>query len=138
MNIVRELRKRKGVQQKELAIAVGVSQPTVSEWEANKKDPSGERLKKLAEFFGVDELVVLGKGIVDLNNHELFMPVDPNISGVSEAEQIKQYILTKLEESKTPEIRIVSGAMEKMSKEQQDQVVAVVRAMFANHPELFN
>lgn len=138
MNIVRELRKRKGVQQKELAIAVGVSQPTVSEWEANKKDPSGERLKKLAEFFGVDELVVLGKGIVDLNNHELFMPVDPNISGVSETEQIKQYILTKLEESKTPEIRIVSGAMEKMSKEQQDQVVAVVRAMFANHPELFN
>lgn len=138
MNIVRELRKRKGVQQKELAIAVGVSQPTVSEWEANKKDPSGERLKKLAKFFGVDELVVLGKGIVDLNNHELFMPVDPNISGVSETEQIKQYILTKLEESKTPEIRIVSGAMEKMSKEQQDQVVAVVRAMFANHPELFN
>ena len=36
----------------------------------------------------------------------------------------------------SPEIRIVSGMMEKMTKEQQDQVVNVLRAMFANHPEL--
>ena len=41
-----------------------------------------------------------------------------------------------VEETKTPEIRIVSGMMEKMSKEQQEQVVNVLRAMFANHPEL--
>lgn len=38
--------------------------------------------------------------------------------------------------SDQPQIRIVSGMMEKMSKEQQDQVIAVLRAMFANHPEL--
>jgi len=63
MNIVKELRKRKGVQQKELAIAIGVSRPTVSEWESNKKDPSGERLKKLAKYFDVDELVILGRGV---------------------------------------------------------------------------
>jgi hypothetical protein len=37
--------------------------------------------------------------------------------------------------SKTPEINIVSGLMEKMSKAQQEQVVAVVRAMAANYPE---
>lgn len=60
MNIVKELRKKKGIQQKELAIITGVAQPTVSEWESNKKDPSGERLRKLAEYFGVDELVILG------------------------------------------------------------------------------
>lgn len=67
MNIVRELRKKAGIQQKELAISIGVSRPTVSEWESNKKDPSGDRLKKLAEFFGVDELMILGKGVVDLS-----------------------------------------------------------------------
>ena len=39
MNIVKELRKKKGIQQKELALAVGVAQPTVSEWELNKKEP---------------------------------------------------------------------------------------------------
>ena len=40
--------------------------------------------------------------------------------------------------STVPEIKIVSGMMEKMTKEQQEQVVAVLKAMFANHPELLN
>ena len=62
MNIVKELRKKNNIQQKELALIIGVAQPTVSEWETGKKDPSGERLKKLAEFFQVDELEVLGMG----------------------------------------------------------------------------
>ena len=66
MNIVKELRKAKDIQQKELAISIGVSRPIVSEWESGKKDPSGERLRKLADFFGVDELVILGKRVVDL------------------------------------------------------------------------
>lgn len=70
MNIVKELRKKAGIQQKELAISIGVSRPTVSEWESNKKDPSGERLKKLAEYFGVDELMILGKGVVDLSDNQ--------------------------------------------------------------------
>lgn len=64
MNIVKELRKRKGIQQKELAIEIGVSRPIVSEWESGKKDPSGERLQKLAEYFGVDPLWVLGIGVL--------------------------------------------------------------------------
>ena len=60
MNIVRELRKRANLQQKELAAEIGVAVATVSDWETQKKDPSGERLKKLAQVFGVDELVILG------------------------------------------------------------------------------
>ena len=126
MNIVKELRKKKNIQQKELAIEIGVSRPTVSEWESGKKDPSGERLKKLAAYFGVDELVILGKGTVDLSEKP-------------ETEKIVQYVLEKLKSSQpevTPEITIVSSMMEKMSKEQQEQVVNVIRAMFANHPEL--
>ena len=61
----------------------------------------------LAAFFGVDELVVLGKGV----SHE----TGPQ----------------------TIEARIVSGGMDKMTKDQREQVLAVVKAMFANHPELF-
>lgn len=112
MNIIRELRKKKGLQQKELALSIGVAQPTVSEWEANKKDPSGDRLKKLADFFEVDELVILGKGVVDLTEETNRPP-------------------------QTIEARIVSGGMDKMTKEQREQVLAVLRAMFSNHPELF-
>ena len=139
MNIVRELRKSRGIQQKELALSIGVAQPTVSEWEAGKKDPSGERLRRLAEFFGVSEGEILGISFTTgrVGSGKSFTPVDPSIAGVSETEQIVQYVLKKLEDqNKTPEITIVSGMMEKMSKPQQEQVVAVVRAMFANHPEI--
>ena len=70
MNIIKELRRKAGIKQKELAIEIGVSIPTVSDWEANKKDPSGERLKKLAEYFGVDELTVLGRGTAAAQTEE--------------------------------------------------------------------
>lgn len=59
MNAVKSLRRRKGMQQKELAIAVGVSQATVSEWEHGKKDPSGERITKLMKIFGVSAAELL-------------------------------------------------------------------------------
>lgn len=60
MNIVKELRKKANLQQQELADMAGVSRPTVSEWENQKKDPSGDRLRKLSQIFRVDELVILG------------------------------------------------------------------------------
>ena len=111
MNIVKELRKRAGIQQKELALIVGVAQPTVSEWELNKKDPSGDRLKKLAEYFDVDELVILGKGIVDLSKQ-------------AEAPQ-------------TEEARIVSFGMDKLPKQQREQLLAMFRAYVSNNPDIF-
>ena len=37
----------------------------------------------------------------------------------------------------TPEARIVSGGMDRLPKEQREQILAVVRAMFANNPDLF-
>ena len=108
MNIVKELRKKANIQQKELAISIGVSRPTVSEWESNKKDPSGERLKKLADFFGVDELMILGKGIIDY----------------SAKEPEKQNPITA---------RIVSG-IDKMPEDQQERILAGLCNMF---PEFF-
>ena len=39
---------------------------------------------------------------------------------------------------KTIEARIVSGGMDKLPKEQREQILNVVRAMFTQHPELFN
>ena len=112
MNIVKELRKKKGVQQKELAISVGVSQPTVSDWEANRKDPSGERLRKLAEYFGVDELVILGRGV----------------GGVP---------LIKDEVPKTVEAKILAHGIDKLSKEQREQALNIMKAVFEQYADLF-
>ena len=60
MNRVRELRRRAGLGQKEIASIVGVARPTVSEWETGRKNPTGDRLMKLAEYFDVSTGVVLG------------------------------------------------------------------------------
>ena len=60
MNKVKEICMRKGIVQKELAALVGVSQPTVSDWFNNKKDPSGERLEKLSLVLQVSRSVILG------------------------------------------------------------------------------
>ena len=112
MNIVKELRKKAGIQQKELAISIGVSRPTVSEWESNKKDPSGDRLKKLAEFFGVDELMILGKGVVDYAQEVSTSP-------------------------KTIEARILAEGIDKLPKEQREQALDIMRAVFVTHADYF-
>lgn len=112
MNIIKELRKKRGIQQKELAISIGVAQPTISEWESGKKDPSGERLKKLAEFFGVDELVILGKGVVDLTE-----TIDTG--------------------PKTKEAQIISIGIDRLPKEQREQAVNVMKAVFAQYADYF-
>ena len=112
MNIVKELRKRADLQQQELASMVGVARPTVSEWETQKKDPSGERLKRLAEIFGVDPLVILGRGVPEISPEQAAAP-------------------------KTYEARIVSGGMDKLPQEQREQILAMLRVMFAKHPEIF-
>ena len=106
MNIVRELRKKSGMQQKELALTVGVAQPTVSEWESNKKDPSGDRLKKLSEIFGVDELVILGKGVVDI------------------CEQQSEY-------PKTIEAKIISAGVDRMPPESRKVALNLLNTVFA-------
>lgn len=105
MNIVKELRKKAGIQQKELAIVIGVSRPTVSEWESGKKDPSGERLQKLADYFGVDELVILGKGVVDLTNPDSNVP-------------------------KTPEARILAAWADSATEEQRKKAIKFMDLLF--------
>lgn len=129
MNNVRDLRIRKGIQQKELAIEIGVSNATVSDWEHGKKNPSGERLRKLADFFDVDPTVVLGKA-------ELFVPEDPAVCGKSETDQIIERLLEKLQ-PKTPEARILATGIDKLPQEQREQALNVVRAMFSQHADYF-
>lgn len=60
MNKVKELCVRRGIDPKEIVYLVGVSQPTVSDWFNQKKNPSGKRLEKLSEVLGVSRSVILG------------------------------------------------------------------------------
>lgn len=134
MNIVRQLRLQKGIQQKELALEIGVSNATVSDWEHGRKNPSGERLRKLADFFGVEPMVILGSVDIGASSSVLFVPEDPKISGKSETEQIIERLLKQLDnQPRTVEARIVSGGMDRMPPEQREQILAGVRAMFPSY-----
>jgi len=54
MNPVRQLRSGLGLTQLQLAEKAGTSQPTIAAYEANKKSPTLETLKKLAHSLGVE------------------------------------------------------------------------------------
>lgn len=108
MNIIRELRKKAGIGQKELADIIGVSIPTVSDWETGKKQPSKERLRKLAEYFQVDELIILGKTVINTGEG----PV-------------------------TDEAKIISDGIDKLPQEQRARALNIMRAVFSDN-DIFN
>lgn len=52
---LQNLLNERGLEQKNLANAVGVSETTVSRWLNGEREPKGKIRKKVAEFFGINE-----------------------------------------------------------------------------------
>lgn len=67
-NYLTDLRTQRGLSQSELGAIVGVSNKAISKWENGEALPRLERLKALADYFGVqvEELVAGGKGDEDV------------------------------------------------------------------------
>lgn len=61
MNRFRTAREIAGFTQKQVALELKVSAPTVSEWESGRKNPSKENLEGLADLFGVSVDYLLGR-----------------------------------------------------------------------------
>lgn len=136
MNIVRELRIKKGIQQKELALELGISSAAVSNWENGKSDPSGERLKKLAEIFGVEEYVILGQGTYIPDEPGLFVPKKPEVIGKTETEQIVDRLLKQLQgQPRTQEAEIISVALDKMPKSERVKALNMLKAVYSEYFE---
>ena len=57
---LKELRIEKGLTQKALATALGVTIPTLSHWECGYQEPSYSDLIKICRFFGVSADYMLG------------------------------------------------------------------------------
>lgn len=60
MNIIRELRKKEGLSQQQLADLCGVHQTAVSQWESGRTAPDLESLKKLSDIFEVSVERLIG------------------------------------------------------------------------------
>lgn len=60
MNIIRELRKQKGLSQSELAVLCNVHQTAVSQWENGRTSPDNDSLRILAGVLGVSVGALIG------------------------------------------------------------------------------
>lgn len=118
MNAVKELLEQTGMQQKELALAAGVSQPTVSEWVNKKKDPSGERLNKVADFFGVGWKVVKG-----------LEPIPGAIGSTITSEEERELWELREQLRRDPERHILFSMARDADIEDVRQAVAVIDAL---------
>ncbi|CAM3505626.1 DNA-binding helix-turn-helix protein [Streptococcus pluranimalium] len=58
---LKELRKKHGLTQKEIAKLIGISQSSYSNWENGNREPSLENVVRLAKLFGVTTDYLLGR-----------------------------------------------------------------------------
>lgn len=65
---IKDLRKARGLSQKEIAIDLHVSQATVSAWESGTKKMSNASAAKVADFFDVSMDYLLGRTDADTKN----------------------------------------------------------------------
>lgn len=66
-NRIRELRNEQGLTLRELEQKVGIKYNTLSLYENEKRKPSAESAEKLARFFNVDTLYLLGHTNIRVN-----------------------------------------------------------------------
>jgi len=79
MNRIRELRKKRGMTQKELAEQMQIADSTLSYWEMGKYEPDNDSLIKLSKFFSVPIDYILDGDFVRWNldqNDAEYLDVD--------------------------------------------------------------
>lgn len=105
---IRALRKLRNLNQEQLAELASLNRVTVAKYESGRVEPGAQALARIADALEVSVDSLLGR-----------------------SDEVPVH------RPQTIEAQIVSGGMDRLPKEQREQVLAVVRAMFQNHPELF-
>lgn len=57
---LKELRETKGISQKQLAVALNISQGAIGNWESGTRKPNSEYIKNIADYFGTTTDYLLG------------------------------------------------------------------------------
>lgn len=106
---IRELRKKRGLNQDQLAELASLNRVTIAKYESGRVEPGAHALARIADALEVSTDALLGRS--------------------DEIPELRAPI--------TVEAQIVSGGMDQLPKEKREQILAVVRAMFSQNPELF-
>lgn len=90
---LKELRTEKGLNQQELAEAIGTTGGTVSKWERDVRKPEFETLKALCEYFQVSLGYLLGEDV----DRALVPPSDETLAQFADEEDEEELIhLTRI------------------------------------------
>ena len=112
---LKELRINKGISQLGLAEILGMSQQAIGKWETGKATPDYDNLKRLANYFNVTTDFLLGEN--SKVNPEPHYYHDPKV--VEMANELKD----------NPDMRILFDASRKLSKEDIEAVIHIVKSM---------
>ena len=77
MNLIKELRKQRGLSQSQLAKEINISKKTLADWENERRNPNEYNYKKLSDFFNVP-IDTLKAQIVITNDKELMKDIIKN------------------------------------------------------------
>lgn len=108
---IRALRKERGLNQDQLAELASLNRVTIAKYESGRVEPGAQALARIADALEVSTDALLGR-----------------------SEEIPKAVRRPA----TVEAGIVSAGMDKLPKEQREQILNVVRAMFAQNPDLFS
>ena len=107
-----------------IADALNVSRQTVCSWKSGARSPKKPTVISIANYFDVDTAWLMGFDVSP----------EPSIrSLVNNA----VYAGMVMAQPQTEEARILSRGIDRLSPEERAQALAVVKAMFAQHPEIF-
>ena len=104
-----------------IASELNVSKQALSAWRKGTRSPKKTVLVEISKMYNVSLEWLMG---FDVPKQATYPALDLNMFGADQPQ--------------TKEARIVSGGMDKLPQEQREQILNVLRAMFSNHPELFN
>lgn len=108
---LRLLRKQKDLSQQQLADKLGVSNSTISMYERGEREPDFEMLELIGDFFNVDTNYLLGKEAGSTYY------LDPEVAEMAQ------------ELFERPELRVLFDASRKASKEDIEQVAAILEKL---------
>ncbi|MDU7809571.1 MAG: helix-turn-helix transcriptional regulator [Staphylococcus epidermidis] len=86
---LQELMKERNIDQKELAEAIGVTQPTVSNWIQQTKYPRIKRIQQLADYFNVPKSRIT-EGTKEVQQDTIAAHLDGDFTE-EELEEIRKY-----------------------------------------------
>lgn len=83
---IRELRRKSGLSQEELAFEIGISRQTVSKWESDSMQPTTDNIRSLCEFFNVSAEYFIGEDKPTTTSAEAIESVATSASPITTTE----------------------------------------------------